>query len=192
MNHVNFYTHLNQFILISESDFEEILIYFEELNLRKKHILLEEGKVCDQYFFVLKGILRKYYINDKGSEQTIQFAIENWWMTEDFSLITSKSSEFYIQTVEKTDLLIISKDKMEKLCLRFPILNIYFKTIYQKAYAASQMRMKLSSEMTREQFFWHFNQQYPAFLQRIPQYMVASFLGFTPEYLSEIRKKGVS
>ncbi|WP_223815814.1 hypothetical protein [Adhaeribacter rhizoryzae] len=70
-----------------------------------------------------------------------------------------------------------------------PKLERYFRMIYQRAYAASQMRIKYLYDLSREELFYHFLDHYPDFVQRIPQYLLASFLGFTPEYLSEIRSK---
>lgn len=187
-----FRNHLEKFIKINDEDFEEILSYFEVKNFAKKENLLEEGQVCKYNYFVLNGLLRKFFINEKGTEQITEFAIETWWMTDNISYEHKVPSEFYIQTVEKSEILVISSDSQEKLLEEFPMLERYFRFVYQRAYAANQMRVKYIFSLSKEEFYFNLLKKQPAFVQRVPQYLIASFLGFTPEYLSEIRKRIVS
>lgn len=187
-----FKAHINKFVTLSDEDFEDILSYFLFKNISKKENLLEAGQVCKSHFFVLNGILRKFFINDKGTEQTTEFAIENWWMTETFSFINQSATEFYIQAVENAELLYIDKTAYEKLLETHLVMEKYFRCVYQKAYAAAQMRIKFLYGFSREELYYHFLERQPEFLQRVPQYLIASYLNFTPEYLSEIRKKGIS
>lgn len=187
-----FRNHLEKFITINDEDFEEILSYFEVKNFAKKENLLEEGQVCKYNYFVLNGLLRKFFINEKGTEQITEFAIETWWMTDNISYEHKVPSEFYIQTVERSEILVISSDSQEKLLEEFPMLERYFRFVYQRAYAANQMRVKYIFSLSKEEFYFNLLKKQPAFVQRVPQYLIASFLGFTPEYLSEIRKRIVS
>jgi hypothetical protein len=138
---------------------------------------------------VLSGCLRKFFVNEKGIEQTTEFAIENWWMTDILAYEGGLPTEFYIQAVENSEVLRIDHFSQEKLLHAFPKMERYFRLIYQRAYAASQMRIKYLYSFSKEEMFHHFNKHYPEFVRRIPQNLIASFLGFTPEYLSEIRKK---
>jgi CRP-like cAMP-binding protein len=187
-----FRNHIDKFIKISDAEYVEILSYFKQQSLNKKENILSGGQVCKANYFVLKGILRKFFINEKGVEQTTEFAIENWWMTETFSYIHQSPTEFYIQAVEKTEILVIQRDAYDALLEKYPQMEKYFRCIYQKAYAAVQMRIKFQYEHSREDLYHHFRRRQPEFLQRVPQYLIASYLGFTPEYLSEIRKKNIS
>jgi CRP-like cAMP-binding protein len=187
-----FRNHIDKFIKISDAEYVEILSYFKQQSLNKKENILSGGQVCKANYFVLKGILRKFFINEKGVEQTTEFAIENWWMTETFSYIHQSPTEFYIQAVEKTEILVIQRDAYDALLEKYPQMEKYFRCIYQTAYAAVQMRIKFQYEHSREDLYHHFRRRQPEFLQRVPQYLIASYLGFTPEYLSEIRKKNIS
>jgi CRP-like cAMP-binding protein len=187
-----FKKHINKFTTISDEEFIEIFQYFQFKTVRKKDNLLTEGQICNSNYFVLNGILRKFFINKKGVEQTTEFAIENWWMTESFSFINQSKTEFYIQAVEKTELLFISREQQEKLLQDSPVMEKYFRCVYQKAYAAAQMRIKFQYDFSREELYHFFCKMQPEFLQRVPQYLIASYLGFTPEYLSEIRRKNIS
>jgi CRP-like cAMP-binding protein len=133
-----------------------------------------------------------FFINEKGVEQTVQFALENWWLADYTSFSAQKPSEYYIQTVEKSEILSIDFQSQEKLLKEFPNMERYFRLIHQRAHAAYQLRIKYLYSSSREELYHQFNQLYPEFVQRIPQYLMASYLGFTPEYLSEIRKKRIS
>ncbi|MGN6268059.1 MAG: Crp/Fnr family transcriptional regulator [Ginsengibacter sp.] len=166
--------------------------YVKPVNARKKQNLHEAGKVCKSNFFVRKGCLRLFFINDKGVEQTIQFALENWWLSDYTSFSSQQTSLFYIQAVEKSEVVAIDFPAQEKMLQQFPQMERYFRLIHQRAHAASQYRLKGLFSQTREEIYYEFCEQYPAFVQRIPQYLLASFLGFTPEYLSEIRRKRIS
>jgi len=187
-----FRNHLEKFIKVNDEDFEKILFFFEVKTFSKKEILLEEGQVCRNNYFVLKGLIRKFYINEKGTEQTTEFAIETWWMTDNISYEHKTPSEFYIQTVEKSEVLVISNEAQERLLDAFPVMEKYFRIVYQRAVAALQNRVKYIFSFSKEEFYLNLRQKYPEFVQRVPQYLIASFLGFTPEYLSELRKKIVS
>lgn len=184
-----FQNHIKKFTKISDEELSDILAFFHIQNVSKKSNLLVEGKVCKHHYFVLKGCLRKFFVNEKGIEQTTEFAIEKWWMTDIIAFEHQLPSAFYIQAVENSEILRIDNDSQEKLLIQFPELERYFRFIYQRAFAASQMRIKYLYEFSKEDFYHHFNKHFPEFVQRIPQHLIASFLGFTPEYLSEIRKK---
>ena len=184
-----FKSHLEKFIEINEEEFAGILPFFQVKKVRKKENLLVEGQICKSHYFVLKGCLRKFFINKKGIEQTTEFAIENWWITDNFAYERGLSTEFYIQAVENSEILIINRQSQEKLLIEYPKMERYFRFIYQRAYAASQLRIKYLYDLTKEEFYNHLCESQPEFVQRIPQYLIASFLGFTPEYLSEIRNK---
>lgn len=187
-----FKNHLRKFIEVSEEEFISILAFFQVKNVKKKENLLVEGQICKSHYFVLKGCLRKFFINEKGIEQTTEFAIENWWITDNFAYERGLPTEFYIQAVEHSEILIINHQFQEKLLIAFPKMERYFRFIYQRAYAASQIRIKYLYDFTKEEFYHHLCENQPEFVQRIPQYLIASFLGFTPEYLSEIRNKNRS
>lgn len=187
-----FKTHLKKFINLKEEDFLEIFSFFQTVTVKKKENLLVEGQICKSNYFVLKGCLRKFFVNDKGVEQTTEFAIENWWITDNLSYEHQTPSDFYIQAIEKTEMLVISAEAQERLLEAYPVMERYFRFVYQRAYAASQVRIKYLYSFSKEEFYHHLHKKYPEFIQRIPQYLIASFLGFTPEYLSEIRAKRIS
>jgi CRP-like cAMP-binding protein len=138
---------------------------------------------------VLSGCLRKYFVNEKGIEQTTEFAIENWWLTDNIAFEQQRPSAFFIQAVEPSTILMIDFAAQQTLLDQFPKMERYFRFVYQRAYGAAQMRIKYLYDFSKEEMFHHFYGHYPEFVRRIPQHLIASFLGFTPEYLSELKKK---
>ena len=184
-----FKSHVEKFIELNDDEFTAVSAFFQTAHFKKKENLLVEGQICKWHYFVLKGCLRKFFVNEKGVEQTTEFAIENWWITDHMAYEHRLTTEFNIQAVEDSEVLMVNSDSQEKLLVAFPKMERYFRFIYQRAYAASQMRFKYLHEFSKEESYLHFCKAQPQFVQRIPQYLVASFLGFTPEYLSELRNK---
>lgn len=185
----NFIKNLLRFIDLNEQEIQAVNRYIRPVNLKKKEYLLEAGQVCRGLYFVEKGCLRMFFINDKSVEQIVQFALDGWWMADHFSFMDCKPSEYYIQAIEKSEVLSIDSSVFEQLLADVPRMERYFRIIMQRALAASQVRTRLMFEMTKEEFYQHFATSFPEFVQRVPQYMVASYLGLTPEYVSELRKK---
>ena len=184
-----FFDHINQYAVVSASDFDEILKFFEPSNVSKKQLIREVNTPCTHTHFVLKGCLHMFFVTDKGTERTVQFAIENWWLTDFLAFGNKTMSSFAIQAVEKSQLLSISRDQLELLLERYPQMEKYFRVIYQIGYGASLNKMKYLLDYSKEDIYFHFTEQFPEFAQRVPQYLIASFLGLTPEYVSEIRAK---
>jgi cAMP-binding proteins - catabolite gene activator and regulatory subunit of cAMP-dependent protein kinases len=185
----NLIQHIRKYVELDETDVLVLIKYVKPVSLKKKEFLLKEGQVCRSLYFVEKGCLRMFFINEKTVEQITQFALDNWWMSDYFSFMDNKPSDYYIQTVEKSEVLTIDAFSFEELLRELPQMERYFRIIMQRALAASQLRVKYMYELTKEEFYLHFCTSFPEFIQRIPQYMIASYLGLTPEYVSELRKR---
>jgi len=155
--------------------------------IKKKELVLKEGQVCNTLYFIIKGCMRQYIINPKGNEQTLQFGIENWWITDYLSYHSHIPSHFYIQAVEKSEVIALEKPILETILVQIPRLERYFRIVAQKSFGAAQMRIKFLFTMSAEERYHHFNDLYPEFVQRVPQYMLASYLDFSAEFMSKIR-----
>jgi CRP/FNR family transcriptional regulator len=174
---------------LDEEDVSILTKYFKEVTLKRKDFLLRQGQPCKEWYFVEKGCLRMYFITKKSTEQITQFAIDGWWISDYLSFMGKNPSEYYIQAIERSSILSVDSYQLDKLLKELPQLEHYFRITMQKAVAAHQFRSRLMYEMSKEEFYQHFSTHFPEFMQRVPQYMVASYLGLTPEYLSELRKK---
>ncbi|MGX1929197.1 Crp/Fnr family transcriptional regulator [Flagellimonas sp. 2504JD4-2] len=184
--------HIKSYVTLSEEELTEVVRFFDYASYKKKEILLLEGKPCDKLFFVEKGCLQLYFIDDLGNHKTTQFAMENWWLTDFLSFQNQRPSNFYVETVEKSKVLSISYAQHEALLEKYPKMEKYFRMIYETGYGAALIRIKFMNSLSKEEMFCMFRDNFPEFVQRVPQYLLASFLGLTPEYLSEIKKKQLS
>lgn len=185
----NLITHINKFVKLDE---RESVIVCESVGLvtvKKKQFILKANEICRANYFVSKGCMRLYFINRNGQEQITQFGLENWWITDYSSLETGKPSVYYIQAIEDSELISINKKVYEELLLKVPKMERYFRIILQKAHTASMRRFEYFRDQTDEERYRYFVSLFPGFVQRIPQYMLASYLGFTPQFLSKIRGK---
>lgn len=184
-----FYTHLNKFVEVDEKDFPKICSYMNLRTVPKKEHLFIAGDKCKTNYFVLSGCLHMYFIDENGVGKTIQFGIENWWITDYLAFTHQKTTGFFLQAVENTRVLMLGFQQQRELFKKFPAVESYFRMIYQIAFGAALMRTKYIFNSSKEEIFFKFQEQYPEFVQRVPQYLIASFLGLTPEYLSEIKRK---
>lgn len=181
--------HISKFSSATDFDLQLIQEVVSQKTFKRKEHLLTDGHTCHYKYFIVEGCLRSYFVNNKGTEQILNFAIENWWMTDYDSFINETISHLNIQAIEDSTVLRLSKSNFDKLVEKSPALSSYFRTILEKRHIADQRRIQYMFNMTGEEMYDHFSESNPAFLQRVPQYMLASYLGFTPEFLSKIRKK---
>ena len=183
------FNHIQKQIRLLKQDKATILKFFTRIEVPKKTTLLKEGSVCKDLYFVVRGCLRLYFIDEKGKEQITHFAIENWWLTDYLAFNTEGKADFNIQSIENSVVLKITRQQLEELSDAVPHIDRYFRHNLQTTYGSAQRRIKYMYENTKEEHFREFISKHPEFVQRVPQYMLASFLGLTPEYLSELRKK---
>ncbi|MGZ5285529.1 MAG: Crp/Fnr family transcriptional regulator [Flavisolibacter sp.] len=176
---------------ISLTDEEKVLsqTFFKPKKIRKKQYLLQEGDVCRYVAFVEKGMLRMYSIDEKSNEHIVQFAFEGWWMADQYSLLTGEPSTFSIEAMEDSELLLLSRQAEEEMLSKIPKFEKYFRLLLQNNLIATQRRLTRTLTQTAEQRYTDLIHSCPSIPQRVPQHMMASFLGITPETLSRIRKQ---
>lgn len=179
--------HIQKFINLESSEIDLLESCLSTSQIKRKDHVLQEGQVCNTMYFIVKGCMRQYIINPKGTEQTLQFGVENWWITDYLSYHNHTPSHFYIQAVETTEVIAIEKSVLESILIQIPSLEKYFRIVAQKAFGAAQMRIKFLFTMSAEERYNHFKNQQPDFVQRVPQYMLASYLDFSAEFMSKIR-----
>ncbi|HET9824049.1 MAG TPA: Crp/Fnr family transcriptional regulator [Chitinophagaceae bacterium] len=157
--------------------------------LEKGEILLREGEIAKYGAFVAKGCLRSYVVDNKGKEHIVQFAPENWWLSDTNSLFHQTPTPFFIDALEPTDVLLLDAPSHLKLVQLIPGYGASFQAGFQKHVASKDHRIIATLTATAEERFENFLKTYPTIAQRVPQHMLASYLGVTPETLSRIRKK---
>lgn len=177
-------------IQLTEDEKEVSRKFFTPKKLRKRQYLLQEGDVCKYVAFVEKGLLRSYTVNERGQEHITQFAFEGWWISDQFSFLTGEPSIYNIDALEDCELLLLSKSSEDELLEKIPKFERYFRILLQNSLIATQKRLVSSLSQTAEERYNELISVCPETLpHRIPQHMLASFLGITPETFSRIRRQ---
>ncbi|WP_224996302.1 Crp/Fnr family transcriptional regulator [Cesiribacter sp. SM1] len=183
--------HFRQAVPLTDAEAELIAEAFKTKHLKKKEFLLQKGDVSNHMRFISEGCLRAYHLSDATTEYILQFGIEGWWINDLSSYITQTPATQFIQALEPCRLYQIHRDALDELFDRVPMLERFFRLKIQKAYVALQDRTFRRMSQTAEERYQDFRQQYRQLEQRVPQYMVASYLDITPEHLSALRKKWI-
>jgi CRP-like cAMP-binding protein len=176
-------------ISLSESEIEDFCNLFEQKLIKKKNFLLREGEICKFEGFVTKGLFRVYHIDKNGFEQILYFAIENWWITDIDSFTTETPSQLFIEALEDSEVLVISKKDKEFAYANLPKIEKLFRVMTQKTHVALQRRMIDNLSKTAESRYIEFIEKYPQLIQRLSNIQIAAYLGITNVFLSNIRKK---
>jgi len=176
-------------ISLSENETAAFCDLFQQKLIKKKSFLLREGEVCKFEGFVTKGIFRVYHIDKTGAEQILYFAIENWWITDIDSFTTQTPSQLFIEALEDSEVLLISKKDKEFAYEHMPKIEKLFRVMTQKTHVALQRRMIDNLSKTADQRYLDFIEKYPQLHQRLSNLQIAAYLGISHEFLSKIRNK---
>lgn len=174
-------------INISEKEFEFAKTLFLPKKLRKKRFLLQDGDPCKYTVFVEKGLLRSFTIDEKGNEHILQFSLEGWWAADLYSFLTGEASDYNIEALEDSELLMITKPSWDILLEEIPAFERYFRILIQNNLIATQRRLMRTLSETAEEKYQNLLKDFPDIIQRVPQHMIASYIGITRETLSRIR-----
>jgi CRP/FNR family transcriptional regulator len=183
------FVHMRKFVPLTADEERYIATHLQVQRLRKKDIIHRQGDVCTSNYFVADGLMRMFGLTEEGKEQIVQFAIENWWITDYMSLEGKTTSVFTIQAVEDSTVISLEQTSLATLYDEVPPFERYMRRILQRAYSASLMRLMFIFNESGEERYRNFVRQFPDFVQRVPQYMLASYMGVTPEFLSKVRGK---
>lgn len=179
--------YINTFITLTEEETTLLLFKTRERTYLKNQYIVQQGDVCDTINFIIKGCTKAFYLGDDGQEHIIMFSIEDWWTSDLGSFITQKPADLNVQCIEQTVLVQFSYEALESLYVEIPKLERLFRQIVERAYTATQKRIIRNFSLDAKERYLIFKNTYPKIEQRVPQYMIASYLGITKEFLSKIK-----
>ena len=180
---------IKKHIDLTAEDEELITTAFRYKKVRRNQVLVQPPDIAMYEHFVVRGCLVQYYLDDNGIQHTLLFAPEGWWTTDLPSFLTGQESKYHIEALEDSELLIISKQLLDKLLVKIPALNNFFRVLYQNAVMAQEERLLNVLSTKVEERYLRFVKKYPQLQNRIPQYLIASYLGVTPEFFSKVKSR---
>ncbi|WP_196889363.1 Crp/Fnr family transcriptional regulator [Aureivirga sp. CE67] len=180
--------HLEEIISINDEEFDFILSHFKTLKRKKHQYILQEGEIATKEFWVVKGCLKSYFLDENGKEYILQFGMENWWITDYESFINKTESKTSIDCIEDCELLYITYDDREKLTSEMHKMERFWAKKSKFGRIALQTRvLSLLKNSTQEKYDLLLK-QYPTLFQRVPKKMIAAYLGVSRETLSRLNK----
>ncbi|WP_407527801.1 Crp/Fnr family transcriptional regulator [Lacibacter sp. MH-610] len=182
----NIFRHISAYVPLQEEDEQLIAGYLTTRKIRKRHFLVSEGEHCRSENFVVKGCFRAYYVDDKGKEYLLRFAMEDYWITDLNSFTNNVPSRQFIEALEDSEVICITRQALDALLMDLPKLHKYFMLIYRNAIINNYDRIQQNFSLPALERYRNFQKRYPQLEQRVPRYMIASYLGITPEFLSKV------
>ena len=173
---------------LTNEEFEKLKDWFVPIQFENKIHFVTEGKVCRNLYFVDAGATHTFIIDKKGEIHTVQFGFEGYWIGDMYSFFSGKPAIFNIETLEATRLFAMTHSDFEKACEQIPKFELFFRILVQNGYLSSLQRIAKNFSEDAEQRYLSLIKNHPDLPQRVPQYLVASYLGIKPQSLSRIRQ----
>jgi CRP-like cAMP-binding protein len=181
LNNISGYIHLNE----EEKAFFVSLL--KPMKLKRRQMLLKQGEICRYSSFVVQGCLRGYSIDENAIEHVLNFAPQNWWIADMYSLITQKPGVLNIEALEDTQILTLSKISQEELYVKVPVFERFFRIIIENSLVSYQQRLLDNLSLTAEERYNNFCRRYPTLIRCVPSKQIASYIGVTPEFFSKMK-----
>ena len=186
---LNIKKHVARYIQLTEEEENYFTSLLRIINVKKKQFIVQPEFICKYRSYVVNGAMRAYLIDSMGQDHTIAFAIEDWWISDFYSYINQVPATQFVEALEDSTLIQIDYNAEQLLMEMVPKFERFFRITSQRAFAFLQKRMLSNLSKTAEERYEEFIEKYPAIARRVPQYTLASYLGFTTEFLSKIRSK---
>jgi CRP-like cAMP-binding protein len=184
-----FEKHIRNHADITDKELELIRLASVKRSIRKWQPLLQDGEVWRINCFIVSGCFRLYRFSDDGTDHTLRFGVDNWWISDQESYNNEKPSDYNIEALAASTVLIWTKEKWTELMEAIPALKKFNEILLAKSYEASQRRIFSLISYSAEEKYKEFQKTYPSVFNRVPLHMVASYLGISRETLSRIRKE---
>lgn len=188
-DYTNILNNIKRYVSLNKEDEKQFAAIVRTTKVKRRQFIVQPNFVCSHQSYVLKGAFRSYFVNDEGLDHTIQFAIEDWFISDFNSYINQEPASLFVEALEDSVVQQIAYNDVEKLCDENPKFERFFRLVAQKSFAFSQRRVLSNLGKSAEERYLEFQALYPSIVQRVPQYALASYLGMSAEFLSKIRKR---
>ena len=178
-----------RYVELTEEEIVRLTAFFKIKTVRKRQFIVQPGFVCRYKSYVVKGAFRAYLADNEGKEHTLAFAIEDWWISDYSSLIYQEPATLFVEALEDSVLIQIDYKDEQTFLKEIPKLEKFERIITQRSLAFQHKRLLSNFTKTAEERYDEFMGKYAEIAKRVPQYALASYLGFSTEYLSKIRNR---
>lgn len=176
--------HIGKTVALTDSEFDFLWSHFSVRKFKKHQFIVQESNYVPNDFWVAKGLVKAYHSDPDGKEHIMQFAMEDWWITDYQAYFHQTRATLNVSCLEDTEVFCLSLENREKICGELHKIEHFFRKKSNSGYVALQRRiLSLLNSNARERFE-QFMAQYPTLLQRVPKTLIASYLGVSRETLS--------
>ncbi|WP_244178461.1 Crp/Fnr family transcriptional regulator [Maribacter litoralis] len=188
-SHTLILNNVSRFIDLTELEKQKYISLLSEIKVKKKGFLMQAGEVTQYEYFISKGCLKVYTLDEDGAPHISMFAIEDYWTGDISSFMTKEPSRYYIKATENSELLGISRANYDVLFQEIPKFEKFYRILYQRSLISYIRRSNHGISFTAEERYINFKKKYPQIVKRITQKDLAAYIGITPEFMSKIITK---
>ena len=187
--HKGLLSNIGRYVQLSELEAEQITSIAKPSRVKRRQFIDQPGYVSKYRNYIVQGTFRSFFLDHEGKEHTVQIAMEDWFVSDFYSYITQTPATLFVEALEDALLLQMRYEEIEVLCKKIHSLSEYFRVTTERAFAFSRHRALSTISKSSEERYLELQNQYPEMIQRLPQKIIASYLGMSPEFLSKIRKR---
>ena len=188
-NFSNFKKNIARFVDLTPEEEEYLVSKVKVAHVKRRQFIVQPDYICKYKSYIVTGCFRAYLVDNNGHEHTITLSVEDWWISDFYSYFHNEPSLLFVEALEDSILVRMDHAIEDDLLAKIPKMEIYFKILTMRALAFLQKRILVNLSNTAEERYQFFAEKYPHLLQRVPQHMIASYLGMTTQFLSKIRNK---
>lgn len=185
----NILANIARYVELTEDEKEQFISILKVSRVKKRQFVIQPGYPCEHRHYIQEGAFRVFYMDETGKEHTISIGIEDWFFTDLYSYIHKQPATYFAEALEDAVIFKMRYDDVEELCSKVHAFSQFFRMITEKAFANSRKRIISNISKSSEERYWEYLEKYPHIVNRVPQYVIASYLGISPEFLSKIRSR---
>lgn len=178
---------IRRFVDFSEEDERQLISLIQVARIKKRQFIDQPGYISQFRNYIVKGAFRSFFVDSNGKDHTVQIAVEDWFVSDFHSYISQTPATLFVEALEDSVIFRMKYGDIEGLCKTNHHLSEYFRITTERAFANSRKRALSNLSMTAEERYAEFLERYPGIARRVPQKIVASYLGMSAEFLSKIR-----